>query len=149
MSRYLLLGTLFLLWSTSCKTTSTPTKTLSNASLNSSPAELLDNQTVKLTQVSSDKTYGYTQKNPVKTGGGPAGERKYLNALMGPNGEAISYTRQGSCCPFKTPNGLLDNTGMLDIYEVTYAGLDKPIILYLDMYDYEELQAPVNFSFKK
>jgi hypothetical protein len=90
-------------------------------------------------------TYGYTEANPISTGDGPSGERAYLNRLTGPNGEKIQYSRIGSCCPFKTKNGLLDNTGMLDKYEVTYEGLGRKIILYLNMYDKGEMVAPKGF----
>ena len=92
----------------------------------------------KITEVSADDTYGYTEKNPVKVGGGmngPANERKYLNSLTGPNGEEIKYERKGSCCQFETPNGFMGG-GMLDRYEVTYRGLPKPIIIYINIIGY-------------
>ena len=122
-----------------------------NPSFNKSQAELLDANTFKLIGVSDDGTYGYTEKNPIKVGGsvqgGAANERRYLNALLGPNGEKIEYVRRGSCCMFKTPNGI-SGTGLLDAYEVKYAGLDKPIVLYVNMYDYGYLKAPKGFTFK-
>ncbi len=104
-----------------------------------------------VTTVSTDKTYGFTQENPIKVGGtgsGPANERKYLDALAGPNGESISYVRVGSCCSFKTPNGLM-GAGFLDRYEVTWSGQASPVYLYLNMYDKDELKAPVGFTIKK
>ena len=78
--------------------------------------------------------------------GGPASERAYLDQLRGPNGETVTYERQGSCCAFETPNGIL-NQGMLDMYEVSYDGLPKPLVLYLNMYDPPEgaLKAPEGF----
>jgi hypothetical protein len=109
------------------------------------------NGTFTITEVSTDETYGYTEKNPVKVGGGqsgPANERKYLNSLTGPNGEELKYERKGSCCPFETPNGFMGG-GMLDRYEVTYAGLSKPIIIYINMYDKDVLKAPKGFKFKE
>ena len=84
-----------------------------------------------------------------KEGGGPKDERRFLNALAGPNGEQISYHRLGSCCGFFTKNGLFGDSGMLDKYEVTYEGLDKPIILYINMYDSDVLQVPVGFTLRK
>lgn len=104
-----------------------------------------------VTTISTDKTYGYTQENPIKVGGtesGPANERKYLDALAGPNGESISYVRVGSCCPFNTPNGLMGG-GMLDRYEIKWSGQAAPVYLYLNMYDKDELKAPVGFTIKK
>ena len=101
--------------------------------------------------IASDSTYGYTQKNPIKVGGrshdrGPRNERAYLDALRGPGGETLEYHRLGSCCRFKTPNGMIGGVGMLDIYEVTYEGLASPGKLYLNMYDYEQPQIPRGFT---
>ena len=111
---------------------------------------MLNDQAYLLTSISGDKTYAYTQENPVKVGGGPTNERRYLNALLGPDGESIQYRRRGSCCPFKTPNGIMGG-GMLDIYEIVYKDEhnEKPILLYINMYDADSLKAPVGFTFKQ
>lgn len=103
--------------------------------------------------ISTDKTYGYTQNNPICVGnqdkmGGPQDERSYLNSIKGPYGEDISYVREGSCCAFKSKNGLM-GTGLLDIYTINYDGLDEPITLYINMYDSDELEAPVGFTLSK
>ncbi|MCB2410553.1 hypothetical protein [Hymenobacter lucidus] len=96
--------------------------------------------------VSADPEYGVTQKKPVCVGGsheaGARSQQSYLNALRGPNGEEITYRRQGSCCAFKTPNGLINNMGLLDVYELTWAGNAKPLIVYLNFYDKGPLLAP-------
>jgi len=97
--------------------------------------------------VASD--YGYSEKNPVKVGGvdsGPANERAFLNRLTGPNGEAVTYERSGSCCPFETPNSSWG--GMLDVYIVTIAGDPVKKSLYINMYDKDELYAPKGFILK-
>lgn len=39
--------------------------------------------------------------------------------------------------------------GLLDVYEITYDGLDKPIELYINMYDYNDPMIPVGFTPKK
>lgn len=91
-----------------------------------------------------DTTYGLIPENPVRVGGGPSGERAYLEALRGPRGEPVVSRRLGSCCEFETPNGF-GGMGMLDLYEVTYEGLDAPVRLYLDMYDEDEVHAPPGF----
>lgn len=114
--------------------------------------ELLDASTFKITKFAKDKTYGYTEDNPVKVGGGmegPLHERRFLNALAGPNGEKVAYERLGSCCPFKTKNAVFGDSGMLDKYEITVEGSSKKIILYLNMYDSETLQVPVGFTLRK
>ena len=114
--------------------------------------ELLNEDTFVVDIYSDDKTYGYTEKNPIKVGGcktdeGPLNERRFLNALAGPNKESIEYQRLGSCCRFETPNGLFGN-GFLDRYAITYKGLKEPIILYINMYDSDTLKVPVGFKLK-
>ncbi|HLL03620.1 MAG TPA: hypothetical protein VK539_23755 [Myxococcaceae bacterium] len=89
--------------------------------------------------------YGYTPEDPIKVGGGPQGEREYLRFLRGPEGQPLSFHRRGSCCGFNDPS-LPMGGGMLDMYEVTYEGLEKPVTLYLDMYRREEPRAPTGFS---
>lgn len=88
--------------------------------------------------VSTDPTYGYTKDNPIKVGGGdfggPSRERAYLDNLQGPNGEVIEYERKGS---FQYSDTILD--------EYTLTGLKDPVILYIDEYEYETVQAPVGF----
>ena len=80
---------------------------------------------------------------------GPLNEQRFFNALAGPNGEKVTYKRQGSCCPFKTPNALFGDSGVLDMYEVIIEGSSEKIILYLNMYDSETLQVPVGFTLRK
>ncbi len=89
--------------------------------------------------VSTDSSYGYTQGNPIRVGGdafgGPARARAYLDNLRGPNGEIISYSRDGS---------VPTDTTILDAYSIT--GLAQTVTLYVDQYSYETLLAPVGFT---
>ncbi|HXD10740.1 MAG TPA: hypothetical protein VN653_11805 [Anaerolineales bacterium] len=89
--------------------------------------------------VSTDKTYGYKEDNPIEVGGsdfgGPSRERAYLDHLQGPNREQLTYERTGSM-----PSG----ETILDIFHITGSGLD--VTLYVDEYNYSEPQAPVGFS---
>lgn len=89
--------------------------------------------------ISTDQTYGYTEENPIKVGGGdfdgPSRERAYLDHLLGPNGEALSYERGGST---------MAGDVILDVYQVSGTGID--FILYIDEYNFSELQAPVGFT---
>ena len=99
-------------------------------------------------QVSDD--YGYSEKNPIKVGGGSQGpqmERQYLDRLTGPNGESIKYVRRGSCCQFKSDNAMF-GMGLLDIYEVEIKGDTVKKTLYLNMYDKDKLYAPKGFLMK-
>jgi len=116
--------------------------------------ELVNDQTFKIEDYSHDKTYGYSQENPVMVGGsaiseGPKNERRFLNALAGSNGEEITYYRLGSCCNFTTKNSGFSNTGLLDKYSISYKGLKKDLVLYLNMYDSDTLKVPVGFQLKK
>jgi len=104
-----------------------------------------------LLEVSTDSTYGFTPKNPVNVGGvkessGARNQQRYLNALRGPGGEPVTYSRRGSCCPFKTPNGFVNNTGVLDAYTVTWKGRSKPMVIYLNFYEEGWLKAPKGFT---
>ena len=114
------------------------------------PLESIDERTYLLTEATDDKTYAYTKSNPVKVGGlSPSNERRFLNALLGPNGEPIWYNRAGSCCPFKTPNGMMENTGLLDIYLVNWSGSKDTLTIYINMYDEGDLKIPVGLLAKK
>lgn len=113
--------------------------------------ELLDDRTYLLTETTDDKTYGYDPSNPVKVGGakdneGPLNERRFLNALQGPNGEEVTFFRAGSCCHFKTPNGLFGDGGLLDKYRVTWAGSADTLNIYINLYDYGDLKIPVGMT---
>jgi hypothetical protein len=106
-----------------------------------------------LNEISDDKTYAYTEGNPVNVGlninEGALNERRFLNALAGPNGEAITYVRVGSCCPFKTKNATLGGMGLLDKYKVEWRGQKDPIYLYLNLYDSGPMKAPSGMTIKK
>ena len=98
----------------------------------------------------ADASYGYTDKNPIEVGGvldGPIKERDFLNSLLGPNGEQVTYERSGSCCPFKTQSSPF-GVGMLDRYAVSYEGNKAPVILYINMYKKSKLSAPIGFRIK-
>ena len=107
---------------------------------------------LKLTQVSTDKTYGFSSENPIKVGSGlhsgPFNQRMFLNLLRDAKGKPLSYNRSGSCCQYKSENGFL---GMfsVDIYEVKYLdkkGKTKTTTLYISFYDYEEPMIPMGFQ---
>jgi hypothetical protein len=90
--------------------------------------------------ISEDPTYGFATTNAIKVGGdsalGPSREVKYLNVLRGPNGESVRFRRLGSL-----PGA--DRSTILDLYELTYDGIDKPMRLYVDEYHFDELKAPM------
>ena len=146
-TKLLLIGTVLFIFS--CASTKQVSKGAYAAQI------LRDDNTFLITEMATDKTYGLSPKNPVQVGGvkdseGPKNERRFLNALAGPNGEAISYFRSGSCCAIKSDNdpfGL--GSVMLDNYKVTWENAKDTISIYINMYDSGKLQAPVGFTIKK
>ncbi|MGY3795695.1 2-dehydro-3-deoxyphosphooctonate aldolase [Aquimarina sp. 433] len=128
----------------SCSTTKNVSKNVKQT--------LLDDNTFVITEISSDPSYGLSPKNPIEVGSedsGPKNERRYLNALSGPNGEAISYYRLGSCCPIKSDKAIFGNKVMLDNYRVTWEGSKDTISIYINMYDSGKLMAPKGFGIRK
>ena len=103
-----------------------------------------------LEAVSSDAGYGFDKAHPIKTGPGFVSEWRYLNALRGPHGEVVHYQRIGACCAFET-KAVERGKGFLDQYTLIYEGLDKPVTIYLDMFEALSLPAvppaPLGFSF--
>jgi hypothetical protein len=92
--------------------------------------------------IATDATYGFAAANPIKVGGdwriGPSRERAYLGALRGPAGEGLHFVRLGSTMG-------PDRQTILDLYEITYAGIAQAIRLYVDEYHLEDLKAPAGF----
>jgi hypothetical protein len=117
------------------------------------PVPKLDGDRFVLTEFSTDKKYGYDADYPVNvffknTKNEDINAQRFLNALAGPNGEKIFYKKVDSCCPFpskKTEMG----AGFLDIYEITWVGLKRPIRLYLNIYEKGILNVPVGFGLRK
>ena len=146
-----IIGTIILIGCASQRSTTT---SKGGGDTRTKPAELLDDNTYLLTETTEDKTYGYKESNPVKVGGskessGPKNERRFLNALLGPNGEQVKYYRVGSCCPFKTPNGLVNNTGMLDRYRITWTASKDTLDIFINMYDAGDLKIPHGLTARK
>ena len=109
--------------------------------------------TFVLTEYSKDKKYGYDADYPVNVFYQNAKDenlnaQRFLNALAGPNGEKITVTKIESCCPFPTKRVEI-GAGFLDIYELQWEGLTKPIKLYINIYERGYLLVPVGLSIKK
>ena len=118
-------------------------------------ANLKDHQTFEITEIATNPSFGFSESNPIKVGGfdkneGPLNQKRFLNALAGPNGEEIIYERLGSCCPVKSKNDPMGSGSvMLDIYQVTWKGADVILTLYINMYDYGKLKAPMGLTLKE
>jgi len=115
---------------------------------------LRDPYTFVVKEISTDDTYGYSPENAVEVGGaknseGPTNERRYLNALTGPNGEEVSYYRAGSCCPVPSENAIYGDKAILDNYRVTWEGSKDTVSIFINMYDSSPLKAPKGFGLRK
>ena len=115
--------------------------------------EFLDQYTFLLTESSQDKTYGYEKSNPINVGGikeseGPLNQRRFLEALYGPNDKKMIYWRNGSCCAFETKSGF-GGLGMLDIYSLVELGGADTLTLYLNFYDEGDLKIPLGLRAKE
>lgn len=117
------------------------------------PNPSLSNNIFVLTAFSSDKKYGYEKDYPINVyfqnaAVATKNQERFLNALAGPKGEQISYKKVGICCPFPTTNSEM-GVASLDIYEITWEGQKKPIMLYLNGYEKGDLLVPIGFTKKK
>lgn len=127
--------------------------TLKNVDDNAPVLTLSPNNTFIITEYSKDKKYGYDQDYPINifyrnTKDDSINQQRFLNALAGPKGEKITYTKLESCCPFPTKRTEL-GAGFLDVYELKWDGQKKPVKLYLNIYEKGILMVPVGLSLKK
>ncbi|SEG43299.1 2-dehydro-3-deoxyphosphooctonate aldolase [Flavobacterium urumqiense] len=126
--------------------------TLKNVDDNAPVLTLSQNNTFIITEYSKDKKYGYDQDYPINifyrtTKEDSINQQRFLNALAGPKGEKISYTKLESCCPFPTKRTEL-GAGFLDVYLLKWEGQKKPVKLYLNIYEKGILMVPVGLSLK-
>ena len=135
---------------TSCVSTKS---TLKNVDDNAPDLVLSKNNTFVIKEFSKDKKYGYNPDYPINifyrnTKDETLNEIRFLNALAGPNGEKITYTRLETCCPFPTKRSDM-GAGFLNVYELKWEGQKKPITLYLNVYEKGILMVPMGLSLKK
>ena len=127
--------------------------TLKNVDDSAPDLILKKDNTFAITLFSKDKKYGYNPDYPVNiffrnTKDESINETRFLNALAGPNGEKITYTRLETCCPFPTKRSDM-GAGFLNVYELKWKGLKKPIKLYLNIYEKGILMVPLGLTLKK
>lgn len=139
-----------LMLSASCVSTKS---TLKNVDDNAPNLVLSKDNTFVITAYSNDRKYGYDADYPVNlfyrnTTNETINQERFLNALAGPKGEKITYTKLESCCPFPTKRTDL-GAGFLDVYELKWDGQKKPIKLYLNIFEKGILMVPVGLSLKK
>lgn len=120
---------------------------------NNAPVPVVKNNAFVISAYSKDKKYGYNKDYPINifykgTKNDTINQQYFLNALAGPKGEKITFTKLENCCPFPTKTSEM-GAGFLDVYELKWAGLKTPIILYLNIYERGQLMVPVGLSLKK
>lgn len=141
---------ILLITTTSCVSTKS---TLKNVDDNAPNLTLSKDNTFIITEYSKDKKYGYDKDYPVNifyrtSKDEVINQQRFLNALAGPNGEKITYTKLESCCPFPSKRSDM-GAGFLDIYEIKWEGQKKPINLYLNIYEKGVLMVPLGLTLKK
>ena len=103
-------------------------------------------------EYASDAKYGYDKNYPINifyrnTANDTINQKRFFNALTGPNGEVVFYEKVGVCCPFPSKNSV-SGAALLDIYEVKWVGQKSPIKLYLNIYEKSPIMVPNGFSLK-
>jgi len=110
-----------------------------------------EDNTFVIREFSTDKKYGYDKDYPInifyKTSATDTNQERFLNALAGPKGEKITYTKLESCCPFPTKRSDM-GAGFLDVYELKWEGQTKPIILYINIYEKGIVKVPLGLRLK-
>lgn len=135
---------------TSCVSTKS---TIKNIDDNAPNLQLAENNTFLISEFSKDKRYGYEKDYPINiffesTQNETINQQRFLNALAGPKGEKIIFTKLESCCPFPTKRSEM-GAGLLDVYELKWEGQKSPVILYLNIYEKGVLMVPFGLSLKK
>jgi hypothetical protein len=101
--------------------------------------EFLDDRTMKLSEVSTDETYGYEIKNPIKVGPKEKADASYLNALKLPTGERMHIADMKFNVKGKTG---------VEMVTLSFEGLKETKTLYISTAAFENPKAPVGFQFK-
>jgi hypothetical protein len=135
---------------TSCVSTKS---TLKNVDDNAPIPTLSSENTFVLTEYSKDPKYGYDADYPVNVFFRNSNDEnlnavRFLNALAGPKGEKITYTKLESCCPFPTKRSEM-GAGFLDVYEIKWDGQKSPLKLYINIYERGYLLVPMGLTVKK
>ena len=125
--------------------------TLKNVDDSAPDLILTPNNTFDIKLFSTDKKYGYDKDYPIniffQTSKSEINQERFLNALAGPKGEKITYTKLESCCPFPTKRSEM-GAGFLDVYELKWEGQKKPVTLYLNIYEKGILMVPLGLRLK-
>jgi hypothetical protein len=98
-----------------------------------------DKRFMKLSEVSSDMTYGFDYKNPIKVGSDETAIGAYLNSLKPQDGERIHIGDMKF--NYKRKNGLT-------LVVLTFEQKKETLTIYLSTVNFEQPKAINGFSFK-
>ncbi|MGV1011678.1 MAG: 2-dehydro-3-deoxyphosphooctonate aldolase [Flavobacterium sp.] len=145
----LLLLVLFTAFFTSCGSVKS---TLQNVDNNAIKPPVRNNQFI-INEYASDGKYGYDKDYPINLGFenekySPKNIVYFFNALEGPKGEKITYTKIDNCCPFPTNKSVM-GAGTLEVYVITMEGNDTKLNLYLNIYEKGKVLCPKGLKIKK
>lgn len=150
MKKYILAYCLLLIVGTACTSTRNTIKNIDDTAL--MPA-LSKEKAFIITEISSDRNFGYDQDYPVNLGFLPfqsaeINVKRYFGGITGPKGEKLSYEKVDTCCPFPSKKNEM-GAGLLDIYNVTWEGLKEPVRIYINLYEKGKVLAPKGFGLKQ
>jgi len=156
LNRILALSTISLVFSTCTSTTPRQPPQITSSSTAASGGVRITEEmmgrgrgTMVIARQATDPKYGFSEKASIAIGGGfdEGLDRtfRFLNSLLGPNGEAVSYDRVGTCCSFKTGKSPFGE-GLLEVYEIKVANAPDAQRLYFNWYDQDEVFVPVGLT---
>ena len=134
---------------TSCVSTESTLKNIDSSALR----PLFKNNQYIITEYANDAKYGFDADYPINIGFineklETINVEYYFNGLEGPNGEKISFKKIDTCCPFPTKNTTM-GAGTLGIYEITFAGSSKKMVLYFNTFEKGKIVCPKGLTIKK
>ena len=134
---------------TGCVSTQSTLKNVDNSAIRPAIKDLA----YVITEYATDNKYGYDQDYPINIGfihekQEDINIQYYFNGLEGPNGEKISYKKVDTCCPFPSKNSLM-GAGTVGIYEVTFEGSNKKVMMYFNIFEKGKILCPKGFAIKK
>ena len=126
--------------------------TLKNVEANAPDLALNNQNAFIINNSTSDEKYGYDPDYPINvfyktTTNDSINQKRFFNALTGPNGEKLFYKKVGVCCPFPSKNSV-SGAALLDIYEIKWVGQKTPITLYLNIFEKSPILVPKGFGLK-
>ena len=134
---------------TSCVSTQSTLKNVDNTAIRPN----IKDKAYVITEYATDSKYGYDQDYPINIGFIHEKQEDinieyYFNGLQGPNSEKISYKKVDTCCPFPSKNSLM-GAGTVGIYEVTFEGSNKKVMLHFNIFEKGKILCPKGFAIKK